>query len=66
MVKTYSQMYLDARKALMATEDTQTASMVARNLLCHVSGKSQEQILADRDLYGSEEICQALEAATAR
>lgn len=66
MVKTYSQMYLDTRKALLATEDAQTAGMVARNLLCHVSGKTQEQILADRDLYGSEAICQALEAATAR
>lgn len=66
MVKTYSQLYLDARKTLMATEDAQTAGMLARQLLCHVSGKTHEQILADRDLYASEAICDQLDAFTAR
>ena len=66
MVKTYSQLYLDARKTLMATEDAQSAGMLARQLLCHVSGKTQEQILASRELYASEEICQHMDALTAR
>ena len=66
MVKTYSQLYLDARKSLMATEDTQTAGMLARQLLCHVSRKTHEQILADRDLYASEAICEEMDALTAR
>lgn len=66
MVKQYSQLYLDARRALLETEDQQTASLYARNLLCHVSGKSQEQVLADRDLYASEAICQAVEEAVGR
>ena len=66
MVKTYSQLYLDARRQLMQTEDAQTASFLARNLLCHFSGKSHESILTDRDLYASEAICQAMENATAR
>ena len=66
MVKTYSQLYLDARRLLMQTEDAQTASFLARNLLCHFSGKSHESILTDRDLYASEAICQAMEDATAR
>lgn len=66
MVKTYSQLYLDARKAIMATEDMQSAGMLARQLLCHVSGKSQEQILASRELYASEEMCQQMDALTAR
>ncbi len=66
MVKTYSQLYLDARKAIMATEDIQSAGMLARQLLCHVSGKSQEEILANRDLYVSEEICQRTEELSAR
>ena len=66
MVKTYSQLYLDARKALMTTEDAQTAGMLARQLLCHVSGKTHEQILADRDLYASEAICDQMDALTAR
>ena len=66
MVKTYSQLYLDARKVLMSSEDAQTAGMLARQLLCHVSGKTHEQILADRDLYASEEICQHMDALAAR
>ena len=66
MVKQYSQLYLDARRALLTTEDVQTASLYARNLLSHVSGKTQEQILAARDLYASEEVCDAVEAAVAR
>ena len=66
MVKTYAQLYLDARRSLLATEDAQTAGFLARNILSHCSGKSQEAILCDRDKYASEEICQAIEAATAR
>lgn len=66
MVKTYSQLYLDARRQLMQTEDAQTASFLARNLLCHFSGKSHESILTDRDLYASVAICSAMEEATAR
>ncbi len=66
MVKTYSQLYLEARKAILATEDAHSAGMLARQLLCHVSGKSQEQILSDRELYASEEICAQMEALTAR
>ena len=66
MVKQYSQLYLEARRALLTTEDQQTASLYARELLCHVSGKTQEQILAARDLYASEEVCDAVDAAVAR
>ena len=54
MVKQYGQLYLDTRHALLETEDAQTAGMMARQLLCHFSGKSPEAILADRDLYASE------------
>ena len=63
---TYSQLYLDARKVLMATEDMQSAGMLARQLLCHVTGKTQEEILANRELYASEEICAQMDALTAR
>lgn len=61
MVKRYGQLYLEARQALLGNEDTQTAGLMARNLLCKASGKSQEQILADRDLYASEEVCREME-----
>ena len=61
MVKTYSQLYMDARRALIPTEGIDMASQMARTLLCHVSGKTHEQILAGRDLYASEAICDAME-----
>ena len=66
MVKQYSQLYLEARRALLTTEDQQTASLYARNLLCHASGKTQEQVLAARDLYASEAVCEVVEAAVKR
>ena len=66
MVKTYSQLYLDARRTLMATEDAQSAGYIARQLLCHISGKGQEYILANRDTYASEEISAAMDFAVAR
>ena len=66
MVKKYSELYLDARRALMATEDAQSAGHLARQLLCHVSGKSQEYILANRELYASEQIGEALDQAVER
>ncbi len=56
MVKQYGDLYLDTRRALLATEDPQTAASIARLLICRVSGKSQEEILAHRDLYASEQI----------
>lgn len=66
MVKKYSQLYLDARRSFMDIEDQQTASLLARNLLCYVSGKSQEAIIADREKYACEAVCEAMEAAVQR
>ena len=66
MVKTLSQLYLDARKALLNTEDAQTAGILARNLLSYATGKTQEQILADREMYASEDVCRTMEEATGR
>ena len=66
MVKTYSQLYLDARKTLQIIDDEQTASMVARQLLCFVSGKSREQIVTDRDMAASEETCAKMDFSVSR
>lgn len=66
MVKQYSQLYLEARRALLTSEDPQTASLYARNLLCHVSGKTQEQLLSAQNLYASEEVCEGVEKTVAR
>ena len=41
MVKQYSQLYQDTRRALLATEDAQDAGVLARMLVCHYSGKAR-------------------------
>lgn len=66
MVKKYSQLYLEARRALMAQEDQETASLLARNLLCFVSGKTQEQVIADREKYACEQVCLDMESSVQR
>ncbi|MBQ7801143.1 MAG: peptide chain release factor N(5)-glutamine methyltransferase [Oscillospiraceae bacterium] len=66
MVKKYSDLYLECRRALLQQEDAATAGMMARNLLAHYSGRSQEEILTDRDMYAGEEVCRGMEDATQR
>ena len=66
MVKTLSELYLQARRAFLMQEDAGTASLLARNLLCHVTGKTNEQVIADRELYASESACQMMEQLVQR
>ena len=66
MVKKLSELYLEARRALLATEDRQSASLLARNLLCHATGKTPERLMADLELYASEAVCGIMEESTAR
>ena len=66
MVKKLSELYLEARRALMTREDQRTASLLARNLLCHVTGKTQEQIIADQEMYVGDSQCEALRIAVSR
>lgn len=66
MVKKFSELYLWARKAIMAQEDMDTASFYARNLLCHLSDKSWEYILTNSERYASEDVCEKMEAAVQR
>ncbi len=66
MVKTFSDIYLEARRAFMTQEDPQTAGLLARNLLCHITGKTNEQILADRQMYASEQTCYEMSQAVTR
>ena len=61
MVKKYGDLYQDTRRALLATENAQDAGVLARMLVCHVSGKSQADFLADRELYASDEIVAGVE-----
>ena len=66
MVKQYGELYQDTRRALLATENVQDAGVLARMLVCHVSGKSQAQFLAERELYASEKIVAGVEAGLKR
>ena len=66
MVKTLSALYLEARKALSETEDMQTASLLARNLLCHLTEKTPEQLISDLQMYASEKTCREMDAAVTR
>ena len=66
MVKKYGDLYLQCRRALMQTEDADTAGLMARNLVAYYSGKRQEEVLRDRDLYAGEKTCEAVESATLR
>ena len=66
MVKKISELYLEARRAFMSVEDSQSASLMARNLLCHLTGKTQEEILADREQYASEKVCLQMQRSVQR
>ena len=66
MVKQYGELYQDTRRALLAQENIQDAGVLARMLICHVSGKSQAQFLADRDLYASEKVVNEVDAELRR
>ena len=61
MVKQYGQLYQDTRRALLDTETPEDAGVLARMLICHVSGKNHAQFLAERDLYAGEAIVEGVE-----
>ena len=66
MVKKLSQLYIDARRAFSKTEDTQSASLLARNLLCHLTKKTPEQLITDLETYASEKVCVDMQTAVNR
>lgn len=51
-----SELYLDCRKTLSLSEDLQTASVMARDLLCNITGKTREQLLANMDEQATEAV----------
>ena len=57
MVKTLSELYLQTRRALMTKEDSDTAGFIARQLICHVTGMTREQVIANQGHYASEKVC---------
>lgn len=66
MVKTLSELYLDARNTLRLREDDQIASSYARQLVCMLTGVSQADLLARRDMVADDEVCAKMDAAVYR
>ncbi len=66
MVKTFAELYLESRRAIAMKEDKVTASLYAKNLLCHVAGKKPEQLMADMQSYAPRETCDKMSALVLR
>ena len=66
MVKTYGDLYQDTRRTLLETETPEDAGVLARMLICHVSGKDHAQFLAGRDLYAGEAVVEGVEKGLKR
>lgn len=66
MVITVAELYRQTRQAILQTEEADTATFYARNLLCHVTGMSVEKLLADGNRYLDAAVCDALQAAIQR
>ena len=66
MVMKYSELYRQARKALLEIEPAHQAGVTARELLSFVSGKTAAELLADGEKYADGRVVQALEDAVNR
>ena len=66
MVTTIAELYRVARDALSMEDDPRSAGMMARNLLCKVTGKTNEQIMAHRDMPVDKETCNQMEKLVKR
>lgn len=66
MVKKLSELFLDARRVISQSYDLKTAGILARDLICHVTGKTREQFLLDREMYASAAVISQMEDAVRR
>ncbi len=66
MVKTLGQLYRDARQQLLTHGDSENASFYAKALICHITGKSREQFLAQQELCASEDACNQVQMGITR
>ena len=66
MVKTYIQLYSEAKKALMEKEDAQDAIFYARQLLQQFSGMTYARFVADQQEIAPEPVVHAVESGVAR
>ncbi len=61
-----SELYSLARKALLETEEPQEAGFLARELICHYTGKTPEEVVAQREMYVSGDVCHRVDEAVGR
>ena len=66
MVKSIADLYLDTRKALLQSEDAQTAAFLARNVVSFATGIPQERILTGQQIYATQEQCLSAESCVVR
>ena len=66
MVRKYSELYRDARKALLPIDGPHQAGATARELLQFVSGKSAAELLADGEKYADTSVIVALDKCLER
>ena len=61
-----SELYLQVRRKLLENEDADRAAFLAREIVSFVTGKTREQMLAQRDHYASDKTCEEAEKLTQR
>lgn len=66
MVKRYAELYAQTRRMLVPGEGQERAGFMARELLCAASGLRQEELIAKRDHYAGDEVCQKLDEMLTR
>ncbi len=66
MVNTISHVYRKVRSALLSQEDDYTATLYARNIVCHFAGITREKLLAEGQMPVEEQAVTEIEAALAR
>ena len=66
MVKKLSELFLEARRVIAQSQDLQTAGSLARDLICHVTGKTREQFLLDKEMYASDAVMAKMGEAVQR
>ena len=66
MVMKLSELYLQARRTFSEFEDKQTASLLARNLLCYAAEKEPKQLIADMEHYCSDAVYAKMQDAIER
>ena len=66
MVTTISHIYREVRAKLLMKEEAYTATLYARNIVCHFANVTREKMLAEGQMPVSEEVVHQIEAAVSR